>query len=637
MGCAENRLIAAGEFSVGCNYWASHAGMLMWRDWRPEVVEEDLRQLGKAGLEVLRVFPLWPDFQPLTRTLSGGGGTLDLRFGEEPLPDTPAGQAGVDETMLERFQFLADCAQRNGLKLLIGLITGWMSGRLFVPPAFSGRNVLRDPEVLRWQVRLVRCFVRRFRGHPALIGWDLGNECNCMASVTRDEAWCWTNTVTSAIRLEDAQLPVVSGMHSLVPDEPHGSWRIQDQGELTDLLTTHPYPLFTPYCNQEPVNRIRNALHATAESRFYADISGKPCLAEEVGTLGPCIASEEVTAAYARMALFSLWAHDCHGLLWWCAYDQNELNNSPYDWNAIERELGLFRADYGEKPVAREMAKFRSFLAALPFDRLPNLRPDAVCILTRGQDSWAAAFSAFILARQTGFNLVFRYADQVIPEAKLYLLPAVSGCNHSSRALWRILAERVAAGASVYVSHNDGIFSPFQDFFGTKVRAREIQTSGENYAMDGYTVHGQAPFRLVLENCGAETLGTDSSGSAAFTRFAMGKGKVYFLTFPLELNMARTPGAFESNPGWRIYAEIARDILQTKIVRSADPLVGVTEHFINESEAIVVLVNYAQEAKPLSVQFSDVWTMAQNFSGDGGATDMIPGNDAVVLKIVRRG
>jgi hypothetical protein len=35
--------------------------------------------------------------------------------------------------MLDRFRTLADLADAQGLTLIIGLITGWMSGRLFVP------------------------------------------------------------------------------------------------------------------------------------------------------------------------------------------------------------------------------------------------------------------------------------------------------------------------------------------------------------------------------------------------------------------------------------------------------------------------------------------------------------------------
>ena len=54
------------HFFVGANYWASHAGTFMWRNWNADVVEEDFKRLSRNGVEVLRVFPLWSDFQKLT-------------------------------------------------------------------------------------------------------------------------------------------------------------------------------------------------------------------------------------------------------------------------------------------------------------------------------------------------------------------------------------------------------------------------------------------------------------------------------------------------------------------------------------------------------------------------------------------
>ena len=69
----------------------------MWRDWRPDIVEKDMQQLSVAGLQVLRVFPLWPDFQPITLLKGGAGRPVEMRFGEQVLPDTEAGKAGVCE------------------------------------------------------------------------------------------------------------------------------------------------------------------------------------------------------------------------------------------------------------------------------------------------------------------------------------------------------------------------------------------------------------------------------------------------------------------------------------------------------------------------------------------------------------
>ncbi len=187
-------LTQPGRFFVGCNYWASHAGAAMWSNWNEETVRRDLEQLAAAGLQVLRVFPLWSDFQPIAQLFGGGGQKVEVRHGEDPLPHDEAGRAGLSRVALERFATFADLADRAGLRLIVGLVTGWMSGRLFVPPALEGLNVLTDPAAIRWEVRLVRAFVRRFRAHPAILAWDLGNECNCMAPVRNaDEAWTWTS------------------------------------------------------------------------------------------------------------------------------------------------------------------------------------------------------------------------------------------------------------------------------------------------------------------------------------------------------------------------------------------------------------------------------------------------------------
>ena len=410
-----------GTFFVGCNYWASHAGMRMWSMWDEAVVEDDLRRLAEARITTLRIFPLWSDFQPLRMHYGGNGVPREIRLGEQPLPHTEAGQAGVDEEMLRRFARFCDLAEKHGLKLIVGLLTGWMSGRLFVPEMLQGRNVLTDPLALKWEIKFVRLMVRRFREHPAIVAWDLGNECNCMGEIkSSEEAYVWASTISTTIRCEDADHPIVSGMHGL---NPGGAWRMQDQAEFLDVLCTHPYPLFTPHCDTDPLIQMKSPLHATAESLFYADIGGKPCFAEETGVLGPMVISDEYAADYIRAVMLNLLAHDCHGMLWWCGFEQTALTLTPYDWNGVERELGLFYLDKTKKPVLQEITRFSEFVEKLPFDVLPGRIVDAVCILNPRQDSWAVAYGAFILARQAGVDLKFAWVDGPIPEARAYLLP----------------------------------------------------------------------------------------------------------------------------------------------------------------------------------------------------------------------
>ena len=88
---------------------------------------------------------------------------------------------------------------------------------------------------------------------------------------------------------------------------PGSPWTVQDQAELTDALTAHPYAFFTAGCDQDPINTIRPCMHPAAVVRAHADISGKPCLCEEIGTLGPQYSSDRIGADYIRTQLLSLW------------------------------------------------------------------------------------------------------------------------------------------------------------------------------------------------------------------------------------------------------------------------------------------------------------------------------------------
>jgi len=102
---SENILIRPGHFFIGCNYWASNAGTQMWVDWKPEVIEQDFKRLSEADVEVLRVFPIWRDFQPITAIRNARSGIIDYRFGENPLPDNRFGDSGLSEYMVKLLNF----------------------------------------------------------------------------------------------------------------------------------------------------------------------------------------------------------------------------------------------------------------------------------------------------------------------------------------------------------------------------------------------------------------------------------------------------------------------------------------------------------------------------------------------------
>jgi hypothetical protein len=632
-------LFEPGHFFTGCNYWASHAGTAMWSDWRPEVVEADFKLLAAAGLRVLRVFPLWSDFQPIHLLRDYQSRAREYRFGEEPLPDDPVGQAGVSAVMLERFEEFAALAEKHGLQLIVSLVTGWMSGRVFAPPALEGLNHLSDPVSIQWQERFVKTFVARFKGRRAVAAWDLGNECNCLAEVkTSEAAWNWTAAITQAIKAIDQSRPVISGLHSLTPD---GVWRMQDQGEITDILTTHPYPYFTPHCGLDPLNTPRPQMHAAAESLYYRGLGKKPCLVEEIGTLGPMYAGEKIAADFIRTNLFTLWAHGGHGLLWWCANEQSHLKQAPYDWTAMECELGLFRPDGSPKPVLEVMSGFSRFLSEFPLKTLPERLVDGVCLLSNGQDTWGAAFGAFLLARQAGLDLEFSHVSQALPETNFYMLPSLRSDGAISNHRMRELLERVKAGATLYLSLDAPMLLSFSEWSGLSVLTRAKPSGPDTVTMPGghrLTLQGSSKLALQAEK--AEVLATDQEGQPAFTRATYGQGQVFVLNYPVETYLLNIPGAFhapDALPYWSIYREIKSRLATEKIADVSDRWVGLTEHVVDAKKRILIAINYRPEAVVTELGLASGWKVAAGLYGGAPVNNKLKlhPNDAVVLSVVR--
>lgn len=627
-------------FFVGCNYWASHAGTAMWRDWRPDVVAEDFELLSRNGVEVARIFPLWPDFQPIQALTGGGQSFVEMRFGEKPLPGTPAGRAGVDEQMVRRFRELCRIAEENHVRLVVGLVTGWMSGRMHVPPAFERVNVISDATAVKWQVRMVRYLVRSLKECSAVAAWDLGNECNCMAyPVTADEAWCWSDAITAAIRREDPARPVVSGMHSLSCDG--GAWRISDQAEVTDVLCTHPYPIFTPYCATDPVNTMRNAFHAAAETRLYGDIGKVPAFVEEAGSLGPSFSSEKVAGAYLNNMLWNSFAHDCRGLLWWCANDQTRLEHAPYDWVAMERELGLLRPDREAKPTLRTLKAFGEMLDRTKLRVLPPFRRDAVMILSQGQDQWGVAYAGFLLAKQAGFDVEFQFADQELKPAKFYLLPSIRGTRVMPGRCCHRLLKAVREGATLFVTSDGGSLEPFNAVFGVDIAtvSRAVDETVICSKARDFRLRCRAEFQIDLVNRDAEILAVDGDDDPIFCCRAFGEGRVLFLAAPIERAATETPRAFL--PGgqelYRLYAVAAEKAGVRRRVFRTNPQLTLTEHEVDGDTLLVVAVNNTPETFTDEITSSAGWRFDSMVWGEPPvASDfMVPGNSGVILKFRR--
>ena len=585
------------QFCLGCNYWASHAGIYMWRNWDKKVVEEDLRQLSDCGIRVLRVFPLWSDFQPLTYVK--GNGYYEIRNGDAPLDrHTPEGLAGIDPVMIGRFEEFVLLAKQYHMELIVPLITGWMSGRMFFPQAFEARNPISDYETIKWELRFVRYFVDRFKGFDNIIAWEAGNETNVMSFA--DEGWkqgnyyVWLSNIAGAIRSADPTRPVYAGIHGLSVEGNLGL-TIAEAGEICDVLTVHPYAAFVPHCYVDGYTSMRSKLHAATESIYYSHISGKPCLCEEIGQLGNSLGCDETVAKYLKANLNALWTHGFPGLLWWCAFDQEHLPYPPYDWCACEQELGLLRSDGTPKPLVREFLNFQKFLSEQK--PLPAYQQDVCCILSKNQDTWAAAYAVNLLCKQAGLDVRYTDGEELLPDSAAYLLPCLTGDAIPKRT-WNALLKKVEDGAALYISWQDAILANFEKITGTKVISNHMRQQPQvtvSLPDMGTQLTLCNERRLDLAAVDAQVLGTEPDGNPAFIRRQYGKGTVYFLTFPMETVLADLPEAFENTEYYKLYKLMFSDLADRKIIDRSSVDLTVTEHPTGAEQCTVVAMNYGKQ------------------------------------------
>lgn len=307
--------------------------------------------------------------------------------------------------------------------------------------------------------------------------------------------------------------------------------------------------------------------------------------------------------------------------------------HTPYDWCAVERELGLFRIDGSKKPVGDAMTEIQNFADTFEYGALPERITDAVCILTHEQDKWAAAYGSFILAKQAGIDLTFAWCDDEIPQADAYLLPSLTSHTAIYRHTLNDLLKRVENGATLYMSLNDSLLSPFVELTGIKVKTRARRLADDTVTLGKDKFVLGSSHKIVYENVRANVIAEDQDGRPAFTVADYGKGKIYFLAYPIELIASCNSGEVcgeTARPYYRFYEQLGlRSAEKTAVSNS--PYVCVTEHIVNDGERLLAVLNYSPEQCGTDVYLDEGWAFDRLITYHGGTANATEDGFAIEL------
>ena len=167
------------KFGYGVNYWASEKATRMWRDFDANAIEKDFSALKNIGVRWIRLFPTWDDFQPIKQSETWGGVHAEVVYNDETfLDDSPEGVAGVSKVMFQRLDTVMNLCTKYGFKVDLTIFTGLIGSMKYIPRLFENENVFTDPVALMWEQKFIKYMVIRYKDHPALAGWNLGNECS---------------------------------------------------------------------------------------------------------------------------------------------------------------------------------------------------------------------------------------------------------------------------------------------------------------------------------------------------------------------------------------------------------------------------------------------------------------------------
>ena len=363
------------RFLTGVNYWPRRKAMYWWADFDGSEVSDEFDVIASIGMDVVRIFLLWDDWQPRADTVS-----------PERLRDL-----GV----------VCDLAAAKGLGLDVTFFTGHMSGPNWAPRWMldrdapwpsrhvrqvlsegkvvgeSYRNMFHDPDAIAAERLLLDTVVTEYRDHDGIWMWNLGNEPDLFAwpnSVF--EGTAWVSQMTELIKELDPVHPVTTGLHTANLFEDNG-FRVNEVFNVSDVAVMHGYPMYIPWARSNLDPDFVPYLCALVTA-----LSGKPCLAEEWGgctspdTADSVVwswnaygadreqfmAGERALADYIAEVLPKLVEVGSTGSFLWCFADYSDelWDRPPCDPGGAkhERHFGLVRPDGSLKPHAEVIKQF---------------------------------------------------------------------------------------------------------------------------------------------------------------------------------------------------------------------------------------------------------------------------------------
>ncbi|MFC9434475.1 beta-galactosidase trimerization domain-containing protein [Nocardia sp. NPDC057030] len=564
----DGRLYRAGLpfLALGVDYHPSEAGCRIWTDWDPGAIAKDFARIAEAGLNTVRFFVFWRDFEP------------------EP--------GHVEQEMLDRLHRVVTEAAMAGLACVISVFTIWMNGQRLELPWRRGRSLWRDGEMLAREEGFARLVARAVRHCDNVLAFDLGDEIGCVdpveaASLTAAEVTAWHARLAAVLRAEapNALVLQANDASGVLGPSPFGA----DTSTALDVIGVHGFPVWSPGSIESTLSY--KATNLTPFLVRFAAAYGVP-LVDELGSYG---VDDLTAAAYLRASAASAIANGAAGLFVWCWQDIAS-TAEPYQDRPAERFVGLHRLDGTAKPVMREYHRTVGAATDLVVTRprpaiavyLPQrVRAAGGSYLDNGVATVATFYSYLLLKRA---HLEFDIVATDLAGYELVICPSVGHVTLPDLERLRAVVDR---GGTVYSSLGDHLHGfPGESLVGAEITDYSSPTEGtaalrwdaDEWALDWTATPART---TTLRPTTARVLGRYLDGSPALLDHRVGAGRFLFTNAPFERQLDR-PGRLTSAPWEHFYRRIAGLAGIAPAVECADPDVEI----LPDVDGRVIVVNH---------------------------------------------
>lgn len=336
----------------GVNYTPRVGWFHHWVDFQPSEVARDLETIAELGADHVRVFPLWPVFQP------------------NPTYVSPAA--------LDRLEQVIATAAGIGLDVSVDGLQGHLSSFDFLPAwllTWHRRNLFTDAFAIEATAAYLTELARVSARHDNVFALTVGNEVNQFTGAvhpephpaTSDDISIWLDRMVGALRQGAPGVDVLHSCYDASWYEETQPFTLEHVARWGDITAVHSW-VFNGVAQKYGPDSFETRAHARymiEVARAFQTDPARPIWLQEIGAPRNVLPEASVEAFIEHTVAEAAGA-GLSGITWWCSHD---VARGMGDYPELEYDLGLIDEHGRIKPEGR--------IAAAAIKSAASRRPEA--------------------------------------------------------------------------------------------------------------------------------------------------------------------------------------------------------------------------------------------------------------------